>query len=235
MATPTPDARAKLRRVLLVALATIAAAGCVGVEYARPGRIVDAGDGRVLLFGAIRFIFDGQEYHPWRPALLPHQERHVWLLRLDGRAVSAELHPDADGSLAFWLSPGDYALVGNAEKPHEMSDYREVVALLRVPRETTTVYVGDLVFETPYQEGGRFGRGPFGAATVELQTLEAAVAALQARYGPLPATPAVSPWCVGAGLPSFMDADLASRARMLLDEGCPGARSSPSSRKLLRR
>jgi hypothetical protein len=208
-------------RALAAALMAAVLLGCVGVDYARPGEGLEPRAGEALVFGRIRFVYDGQEYYPWRPTPLPRPQRHLWLLRLDRRAVSAELHPDQDGSLAIWVPPGDYALVGSIEKLESMGDFREVVALLRVPGPGAPVYAGDLVLATEFREGGHWNDQPFGIATVAGGTVEAATALLRAKYGATDGTSTASPWCAGPGLPAFTDPALASRARRLLEQGCP--------------
>lgn len=217
----SPSNSRDLRRAPALALLAATLTACVGVDYARPGEGLELRAGEALVFGRIRFVYDGQEYYPWRPTPLPSQQRHLWLLRLDRRAVSAELHPDQDGSLAIWVPPGDYALVGSIEELESMSDFREVVALLRVPGPGAPVYAGDLVLTTEFREGGHWSDQPFGIATVVAGTVEAATALLQSKYGATPGTPTASPWCTAPALPALTDPELASRARRLLEQGCP--------------
>jgi hypothetical protein len=93
---------------------------------------------KTLIFGRLRFFHDGREFFPWNPKVIAPSvgtstERHVWLLRLAGRAVSAEVHPDPDGSLAIWLASGDYALLGSTELLTSGSPPYEVAALFRYP------------------------------------------------------------------------------------------------------
>lgn len=229
MPTANPDSRQRSNRLVAAALSLLAAAACVNVGYLTPGERIEPRAGQSLVFGRIRFVENGREYFPWNISLsselsselLPQREAHFWLLQLDRRAVSAELHPDEDGSLAIRLSPGDYALVGSDEGIESGGSYREVVALLRVPGQGAFVYSGDLVFTTQYREGWSLQHGHFGTASVTREPLQQATAMLEARYGALPGALAASPWCVGRDVPAFTDADLAERARQLLDRGCP--------------
>jgi hypothetical protein len=207
-----------------------ALASCVSVTYQKAGASIAPRPGEALVFGRLRFFHDGREYFPWKPdvvsALLHSElERHVWLLRLGRRAVSTELHPDADGSLAIWLAPADYALLGSTTKDVTSGPGAyEVVALLRVPGGQAAAYTGDLLMKTQWHEGVHRSRGEFGVKTVEQQPIEIARAALEQRLGRLPDAPVISPWCTGDDLPAFDDPDLATRARELLDRGCATVR-----------
>lgn len=197
----------------------------MNVDYARQDERIEPRVGQALVFGRLRFFHDGHEYYPWRPTIVQGYERHLWLLKLDDRAVSAELHPDADGTLAIWISPGDYALVGSTEKLRSMSGFRETVALLRVPAGRVTVYAGDLIFTTTTsREGGQFHVSEFGSVTVAVQSPEVAQEAMERRLAALPAPTASSPWCAGDDVPAFENPDLVSRARQLLDQGCAASR-----------
>jgi hypothetical protein len=175
----------------------------------------------------LRFFHDGREFFPWevKVVVLPvaNTERHVWLLRLGQRAVSAELHPEQDGSLGIWLASGDYALVGSTDSMGAGTAAFHVVALLRVPAASPVMYAGDLVFSTESHEGGQWSYGEFGTASVEMQPIELERATLERKFGTLPGRLVPSPWCTGGHLPAFDDPDLASRARALLDRGCPAA------------
>ncbi len=208
-----------------VTLSVVSAAACVDVRYQLPSHAIAPRAGKVLVFGQVRFFIDELEIFPWRPALLPDPawrtiERHLWLLRLGRRAVSPEIHPDSDGSLAIWLASGDYALIGNTEIPSGgPSDY-EVVALIRVPDGSIAAYAGELIFTTKRREGWSASRGAFGVASVLVLPAEDARADLEQRLGTLPESPVVSPWCVGEDLPGFNDPDLATRASENLDRGC---------------
>jgi hypothetical protein len=214
----------------VLALALAAACSCVTVTYPRPARSVTPRAGETLIFGRLRFFYDGSEFFPWEVKLIPtaaglHTERHLWLLRLGRRAVSAELHPDEDGSLAVWLAPADYALLGSTQLMTAGSAAYEVVALLRVPAGPVAGYAGELSIKTEKSaEGGHVSYGEFGVTSVERQPIEIARATLEQRLGTLPEPPVVSPWCVGNDLPAFDDPELANRARDLLDRGCPAAR-----------
>lgn len=207
---------------LCVLLAFVAA--CVGVTYPGSGSRVIERPGETLVFGRVRFFHHGREYFPWGPDLgsvlfRSALERHLWLLRIGPRAVSAELHPDDDGSLAIWLKPGDYALLGSTELPEAGTAPFEVVALLRVPTGAAA-YAGEIVFSTVALEGGHWQSGQFGAKTVTVPPVAPARATLERRIGALPAEPVVSAWCAPADLPRFQDADLFARGRRMLDAGC---------------
>ena len=217
---PQPGPPLRWGQSILVTLAVVALTACTNVEYARSGERIQPRSGQALVFGRIRFFHDGDEYYPWRPTIVQGYERHLWLLRLDRRAISAELHPDGDGSLAIWIPPGDYALVGSTEKLRSMSSFREVVALLRVPGDQAAVYAGDLIVMTAGKEGGQLHLTVFGATTVTVEPVGTAQAALERRLAALTAPPVSSPWCAGPTLPAFEDPDLASHARQLLDQGC---------------
>jgi hypothetical protein len=208
-----------------LALALAVHAGCVGVEYQRSGRPITPRESETVLFGRVRFFHDGHEFRPWelKVVVFPvaNTERHVWLLRLGQRAVSAELHPEQDGSLAIWLASGDYALVGSTEAMGAGTGAFEMVALFRVPATTAAVYAGDLILRTESHEGGHLSHGEFGNASVEVQPIEQARATLEQRFGTLPEPFIVSAWCAGGSVPAFHDPNLANRAKQLLDRGCP--------------
>lgn len=123
---------------LAAALTLAAASGCVAVSYQRAGQYITPRTGQTFVFGRVRFFHDNVEVFPWNTDLFEagvgtRTERHLWLLRLGRRAISAELHPDPDGSLAIWLAQGDYALLGSIERGTTGAAPYEVVALLRVP------------------------------------------------------------------------------------------------------
>ena len=208
-----------------VVLSLAYAAACVEVTCQRPGHAITLRAGQVLVYGRVRCFHDGIEFFPWRPALLPDSawrsiERHLWLLRLGERAVSPELHPDADGSLAIWLGSGDYAIVGSTEIPTNGPSGFEVVGLIRVPEGPLAAYSGDLALRTESHEGWYASRGALGEASVSLLPVEKARALLEQRFGALPGPPVLAPWCVGEQLPRFEDPELASRGREILDRGC---------------
>lgn len=213
------------RLSLLLSLTLVAA--CVSVKYQSAGRQIAPETGKTLLVGRVRFFHDGREFFPWNRSLFSTSvgtdtERHLWLLRPGHRAVSAELHPDPDGSLAIWLAPGDYALVGSTRLPTVGGNPDELVALFRIPAGAVTLYAGDLSFTTERHEGGHFARGEFGEATVALAPPDSARVILERRFGALTAPPVVSAWCAGASLPAFQDRDLATHAKELLDRNCAG-------------
>ena len=208
-------------------LLALVASACVGVSYQRPGRRVTPRAGQTLVFGRFRFFHDEREFFPWGATLVgTSTERHLWLLRLGARAVSAELHPDQDGSIAIWLASGDYALMGSTEVLTWGSAAYEVVALFRVPA-AGAAYAGELILKTESHEGGHVSYSEFGVSSVAVLPIDSARAALERRIGTLPQAPVLSPWCAGDFLPAFNDSKLTSRATDLLDRGCPDARSSP--------
>ncbi|HTO73313.1 MAG TPA: hypothetical protein VMJ30_05815 [Gemmatimonadales bacterium] len=214
-------------RSTIVTLALAALSGCVSVHYQRPAGEIAPRTGESLVFGRVRFFYDEREFFPWEanlvaPGIGTNTERHLWLLRLGRRAVSAEVHPDGDGSLAIWLGPGDYALVGSSQLETSGAPPYEVVALFRVPVGAVAAYTGELQFRTESHEGGHLSRGEFGESTVALLPIEIARATLEQRLGTLPEPPTVSPWCAGDSLPGFNDSRLADKARGLLDHGCTG-------------
>ena len=215
-------------RSIVVTLAVAVLAGCVSIHYQRPGRHIAPRAGQTLLFGRVRFFHDGREFFPWNVSLIAppigtDTERHLWLLRLGRRAVSAELHPDPDGSLSIWLAHGDYALVGSTQLQTSGAPPYEVVALFRVPAGPVAAYAGDLNMTTESHEGGHLSYSELGDKTVTLLPVDIARVTLEQRLGTLPETPVVSPWCVGNHLPGFNDAKLAHRARELLDRHCEDA------------
>ncbi|HEX9207950.1 MAG TPA: hypothetical protein VF851_06920 [Steroidobacteraceae bacterium] len=220
--------RTRVLAVFLLLLSTTLAACLVDMEYARPGRPLTPHAGKTLVFSRVRFFYDDIEVFPWRaPSLadvMLHSdaaERHVWLRRLDVTEASGELQPDKDGSLAIWLPPGDYALLGSEQDPASGGPVgMQVVALLRVPRDPPAVYAGELVFRDEYVEGWH-GRYTFGHGSVTTDSLAAAVERLERTYGALAGPPSVSAWCVGPQLPSFKDPGLVTKARQLLDLDCP--------------
>ena len=209
----------------VVAVALVALWGCVGVTYQRAGQRITPRTGQTLLFGRLRFFHDGREFFPWNVSLgqagvATRTERHLWLLRLGRRAVSAELHPDPDGSLAIWLAAGDYALIGSTEVPTSGSAPYEVVALFRVPEGRLAAYAGELTLTTETHEGWHASRGELGRGSVAVVPLAIARVTLEQRLGALAEAPVLSPWCAGEQLPGFSDTQLATRANALLDRGC---------------
>ena len=218
-----------IMRVWVVALALATLPACVAVSYQRPGQHITPRRGKTVVFGRLRFFHDGREFFPWEVKLgaTPagtDTERHLWLLRLGERAVSAEVHPDEDGSLAIWLASGDYALVGGTQAMASGSAAFEVVALFRVPAASVAAYAGELSLKTERHEGWHVSHSELGATSVDVQPIDIARKTLEQRLGTLPEPPVVSPWCVGDTLPGFNDPKLAKRARELLDRGCHGAR-----------
>ena len=201
---------------------------CVTVGYVRPGERVEPRAGEAVLFTRIRFMHDGREWFPWDPSFVDamldvEQHRHFWLRRLDRQAVTPELQPDDDGSLALHLAPGDYALAGTDVEIADVTTATrfEIVALLRVPRDQPYVYAGDLVLVTQYREGWSRTARALGEPLVRQASAQDAAAAIEAKYGQLQGPLAVSPWCVGPGVPTVADADGLAAARALLDRGCP--------------
>jgi hypothetical protein len=209
-------------------LAMGAVSGCVAVTYQRAGQRITPRAGQTLVFGRLRFFHDGREFFPWHVSLAQsgvatRTERHVWLLRLGRRAVSAEVHPDPDGSLAIWLASGDYALLGSTQLLTSGSPPYEVVALFRVPAGPVATYVGELTLTTQSHEGGHVSYGELGETSVTVLPIDIARATLEQRLGTLPQGPIVSPWCAGEHLPGFNDSQLTTRAKELLDRGCADA------------
>jgi hypothetical protein len=212
-------------------LAAAMLTACVTVGYVRPGEHVEPRAGEAVVFTRIRFTHDGREWFPWDPSFVEvmlevEQHRHFWLRRLDRHAVTPELQPESDGSLALRVPHGDYALAGTDEDLSEASSTTaiEIVALLRVPPDQPYVYAGDLVLVTQYREGWSAITRWLGEPLVQQLPAEAATAAIEAKYGQLRGPPAVSPWCVGPGVPAFAEPDGPDRARELLDRGCPQSR-----------
>ena len=199
-------------------------ASCVAVHYQSPGQPITPRRGKTLLFVRVRFFHHEREFFPWKPQLFPaaNTERHVWLLRLGARAVSAELHPDPDGSLAIWLTSGDYALLGSSELLSAGSPTYEVAGVVRIPAGAMAVYSGELIMKTTSHEGGHLSN-ELGDKSVAVLPIDSARAALERKYGTLPQAPVLSPWCTGDSVPGFNDSRLATRAKTLLDRGCPGA------------
>jgi hypothetical protein len=215
-------------RKLAVALALAALWGCVTVTYQRAGRQITPRSGQTLVFGRVRFFHDGREFFPWNVSLnqsgvATRTERHLWLLRLGRRAVSAELHPDADGSLAIWLAGGDYALLGSTQLSTAGAPPYEVVALFRAPAGPVAAYAGELMLKTESHEGGYLAHGELGETAVTVLPIEIARVTLEQRLGTLPEAPVLSPWCAGEDVPGFNDSKLATRAKELLDRACAGA------------
>ncbi|HYL22189.1 MAG TPA: hypothetical protein VEU74_10540 [Gemmatimonadales bacterium] len=216
-------------RSIAVTLALAVLPGCVSIRYQGPGRHITPRAGETLVFGRLRFFHDGREFFPWNVSLVAppvgtDTERHVWLLRLGRRAVSAEVHPDPDGSLAIWLASGDYALLGSTQLETSGAPPYEVVALFRVPAGPVAAYTGDLNMKTESHEGGHLSYSELGEKSVTLLPIEIARVTFEQRLGTLPETPVLSPWCAGEHLPGFKDAALATRAKELLDRGCDDAR-----------
>jgi hypothetical protein len=187
------------------------------------------------VFGRVRFFHDGREFVPWSVSLgqagvATRTERHLWLLRLGRRAVSAELHPDPDGSLAIWLASGDYAVLGSAELLTSGAAPYEVIALFRVPAGPVAAYTGELTMKTESHEGGYLSYSELGETSVTVLPIDIAQVTLEQRLGTLPEAPVLSPWCAGEHLPGFNDSKLAERAKELLDRaGADGSGASLGS------
>jgi len=210
---------------LAAALVLAALAGCVAVAYQHAGQYISPRAGRTLVFGRVRFFHDGREFFPWNvslgePGVATDTERHLWLLHLGRRAVSAEVHPDPDGSLAIWLGSGDYALLGSTQLLTLGSPPYEVVALFRVPTGPVAAYAGELTMTTESHEGWHVSHSELGETSVTVLPIDIARVTLEQRLGKLPEAPVLSPWCAGEHLPGFHDSKLAMRARELLDRGC---------------
>jgi len=212
---------------LALAAAFLALSACATVTYQRPGEAITPHAGEAVAFGRVRFFHDGKEFFPWEVKVVvfpvANTERHIWFLRLDGRAVSAEVQPDPNGSLAIRLATGDYALLGSTEAQGAGTGAFYVVALFRVPPGAAAVYQGDLIFRTETREGGHWSSA-FGDGSVTLMPLALARDSLEKKFGTLPQQFVSSPWCVNDSLPGFNDPSLAKRATALLDRGCSGAR-----------
>ncbi len=209
-------------------LSLVVLSGCVSVRHQGPGEQVTPRRGETLIFGRVRFFHDGREFFPWNVQLFPHSagtntERHLWLMRLGRRAVSTELRPDPDGSLAIWLASGDYVLLGSTQLLTDGAPPHEVAAIFRVPPGPAPAYIGELNMKTESHEGGHLSYGELGEVSVSLASIDIARATLEQRLGTLPAAPVLSPWCAGDRLPGFNDSDLATRARELLDRDCDDA------------
>jgi hypothetical protein len=216
-------------RSLALTLALAVLSGCVSVRYQGPGQHITPRRGETLNFGRVRFFHDGREFFPWNVRLFPpaagtNTERHLWLLRLGRRAVSAEVHPDPDGSLAIWLASGDYALLGSTQLLTSGTPPYEVVALFRVPPGPAPAYIGELNMKTESHEGEHLSYSELGERSVTLLPIDIARETLEQRLGTLPVAPVLSPWCAGDHLPGFNDSELATRAKELLDLGCDEAR-----------
>lgn len=201
-----------------VALVLAAVSGCVAVTYQHAGQHITPRAGQTLVLGRVRFFHDGREFFPWGLSLVEsagtnRPERHLWLLRLGRRAISAELHPDPDGSLAIWLASGDYALLGSTQLLSAGSAPYEVVALLRVPAGPIAAYMGELTMATETPEGWHVSYSELGGASVAVLPIDTARARLEPRFGALPEALAVSPWCAGEHLSGFNDSELVTRAR----------------------
>jgi hypothetical protein len=211
--------------ILAVAVAIAGLAACVMlVEQAREGEPLDGHAGKSLVVSRLRFVHDGVEFFPWRMRLPAEQERHLWLLRFDSLAASFELWPEPDGTLAIWLAPGDYALVGNERRPKGPGFPGTPLALLRVRPDQRIAYAGDLVSSTSTAPEGFSAGRPMGDVRLELQPVERVREVLEQRHGALPEAPVVAPWCVGDDVQTLRNEAFATRGRQLLDQGCPTPR-----------
>jgi hypothetical protein len=217
------NANRRCRSSRLLALAAVAATALQGacitqLEYAEPGQPLRARAHEALVVGRIRFFENGREYYPWRLSVMDY-ERHLWLLRLADRRATAELRPGSDGSLAVWLRPGDYALVGSEELLRDASRDQGFVAFLRVPEGAAMVIAGELTFSIDHTEGGHF-RGLFG--TVSVHSIPAPRVAWEADDpgGGRPATTVESFWCAAGDVRNLTGAAFEAGYRALLDAGC---------------
>jgi hypothetical protein len=215
-------------RPLWVPLLVLAIAGltaCVMlVEQAGEGDPVAGHARKSLVVGRVRFAHDGVEYFPWRVQLPIEQERHLWLLRFDSLAASFELWPEPDGTLAVWLAPGDYALIGSERRPKGPGFPGIPLALLRVRPDPRIAYAGDLIVSTmTAPEGFSVGRS-MGEVRLELEPVDRVREVLERRHGALPVVPVVTPWCIGDDVRALRNEAFATRGRQLLDQGCPTPR-----------
>jgi len=222
---------ARLPRWPTLATAGLLAAGCFfNVGSPRPGGAFVAPEAKTLVCGRIRVVDEHDvELRPWDPAAILAPDLHLMLLRLGPREVAPGMPFHADGRFYWWLSPSDYALVGNRHDVHsagtsdaQMQDM-EVLAVLRVPPGAAVSYAGDLVIELDdvVMHDLLAMRFSFGRIIVVDRRKEA-FAALEGLFGPLPPAPAVTLMCAGAQVPEFNDPGLFAAARALLDAGCAG-------------
>lgn len=229
------------RRVLGVAGLAALLAGCfIDVETPRPGAIPVEPQGKVLVFGRVRtFGDDGVEYRPWSRSLEPAPALHLMLLRLGPREVAPGMPFASDGRFHWWLSPGDYALVGNSHDVHagttsalQMQDMH-VLSVFRVPRAEVPVYVGELVLELLDVDvhSNMTMHFTFGRALVA-DRLDEALEAFSRSYAPPQGPHGVLLMCAGEGIPAFSDPGLFARSAGLLDTNChAGAEAGPASPK----
>jgi hypothetical protein len=210
--------------LVTIALALAATAACAGVAYQKPGQPIAPRAGETIVFGRMRFFYDEKEFYPFKATIdvfpMANSERHVWLRRVGEQMVSAELHPDGDGSLAIWLAHGDYALVGSNAALGAGTGAFYVVALFRVPEGAAAMDAGTVIFKSASHEGGYVAYGEFGQASVVMQPADSARAAIERKFATLPTPFVQSAWCAGDQLPDFDDADFTTRATALLDHGC---------------
>lgn len=204
-------------------------AGCfIDVRSPEPGDPLVAPAGKTLVFGRVQVVSeDGREYRPWDPVAVPSPELHLMLLRLGPREVAPGMPFREDGRFHWWLSPGDYALLGN---PHDVyaangtdaeRQDMNVLALLRVPAGSTASYAGDLeVTIVDVDVHGNLSMHlRFGGTRVEDRRDEA-LEALGQLFGAPAQAPVVTLMCTGEAVPAFNDPQLFPRARAMLDAGC---------------
>lgn len=225
------------RGVLGVAgLAALLASCFVDVETPRPGGLPVAPDGKVLVFGRVRTLGDDDvEYRPWSRSPEPAPALHLMLLRLGPREVAPGMPFAIDGRFYWWLSPGDYAVVGNphdvyaeATSSLQMQDMH-VLSVFRVPRAEAPVYVGELVVELQDVDVHSnmtvhfaFGR------TLVADRLDEALEAFSRSFAAPPVAPRVLLMCAGEEVPAFSDPGLFAKSARLLDANCrPAADAGP--------
>ena len=218
-----PVCRKILLRVLgVLCIASLAA--CFSVEFQQPGQPIEPHAGMALLVGQIQ-VFDEAGHRSTVQSRL-YSSMCLMHLGISGtRSVEPGLQPDADGSFALWVPPGDYALI--APVPSYGTDensnmYTEELALLRVPTGELVVYTGNLVITAKMVVSeGMFSRGTYfnlTPARVVADPLEMVQKSLEQKYGPLSRSPVAAPWCIGHS-PGIVD-PLNAGARAVLDSNC---------------
>lgn len=220
--------------------AVLLVAGCLTItaEYPSPGQPIQPRAGQALVFGHVKVVGrDGTVFFPVgrglatpaSPGLVEHlmPQLALWKMRspiaMEWGVSTPQLKLEADGSLFVWVPAGDYELVFTSPKSLEHVRM-ETVALIRVPGDAVAVYAGDLIITIGMEPTATILESqPYMVVGAEVESSPAGARnALEARFGPIPAPPAESLWCLpGPGTEDY------AVAIARLNAGCRSFETTP--------